>query len=69
VILMKRALVIVIPVVLVLALAGIYYSRASHAPDGQPPLVDINDEQLAALKAAFNRAAGNHRIILLLSPT
>ena len=66
---MKRGLVIGISIVLILVVAGIYYSRAGHSPEGQPPLVDINDRQLAELTAEFNRAAAHPRIILLLSPT
>ena len=39
------------------------------APAGQPPLASIDAKSLDMLRADFNRAAGEARIILLLSPT
>jgi hypothetical protein len=47
-----------------------YYRVATHeAPAGQPPLVMLDAGTLPALRADFNRAATETRIILLLSPT
>jgi hypothetical protein len=39
------------------------------APAGQPPLAYLDAKSLDMLRADFNRAAGEARIILLLSPT
>jgi hypothetical protein len=38
-------------------------------PDGQPPLVTLDDNSLAALRADFNAAAHGARLIVLLAPT
>ena len=40
-----------------------------YVPEGQPPLATVDASSLAALKDDFNRAAGETRVILLLSPT
>ena len=40
-----------------------------HAPVGQPPLGHLDAGSLDTLRADFNRAAGEARIIVLLSPT
>ena len=50
----------------VLALAVWYGLASSDVPDGQPPLTAMD---LAALKADFNRASDQTRVIVLLSPT
>jgi hypothetical protein len=47
--------------------AALWYNLAgSTVPPGQPPLAAMD---LAALKADFNRAADQTRILVLLSPT
>ena len=66
---MKRALAIGLAAVLVVALAGLYYMRAGHAPAGQPALVEMNSRVLSGLQADFNRAPSSVRVVLLLSPT
>jgi hypothetical protein len=38
-------------------------------PPGQPPLVTLDSTSVAALRDDFNRAAGDVRIVILLSPT
>jgi hypothetical protein len=43
---------------------------ATHdTPPGQRPLVTLEMTSLAALKADFNQASGDTRLIVLLSPT
>jgi hypothetical protein len=49
-------------------LAGIAF-QAPRAPHGQPPLETITAENLLAFRNTLNDAAGNVRVILLLSPT
>jgi hypothetical protein len=66
---MKRAWAVILAAVLVVALAGIYFSRAGHPPPGQPPLVEMDRRALSVLQTEFNRTATNLRVILLLSPT
>lgn len=63
-----RRLLILVLVAIVIAFG---YTRLGthHTPAGQPPLVYLDSTSLAALKADFNRAVGETRLILLLSPT
>ena len=58
-------------VLLVLLVATFLWWRfgTRYVPDGQPPLATVDAGYLAALKDDFNRASGETRIILLLSPT
>ena len=66
---MKRTWSIVLAAASVVILGGIYFTRTSHAPAGQPPLVEMNGATLSALQAEFNRTSDKLRVILLLSPT
>jgi len=59
-----------------IALAGVVLVAVAQrqlgthdSPEGQPPLANLNAGSLEMLRADFNRAAGDLRIILLLSPT
>ena len=54
---------------LLLAAAGFYVLKPSHAPAGQKPLVEMNETALVGVKAEFNRTSDSARMILLLSPT
>ena len=54
---------------MLLAVAGFYLLKPSHAPAGQKPLVEMNETALAGVKAEFNRTSDSARMILLLSPT
>ena len=58
-------------VLLVLLVAAFLWWRfgTRNVPDGQPPLATVDAGYLTALKDDFNRASGETRIILLLSPT
>ena len=40
-----------------------------NAPAGQPPLAHLDTGSFDMLRADFNRATGEARIIVLLSPT
>jgi hypothetical protein len=53
----------------VVVLAAFYVRRTGHPPAGQPPLVQINDASLSALRSEFNHTSDKLRVILLLSPT
>jgi hypothetical protein len=66
---MKRIWSIIFSAAALVILAAVYFTRTSHAPAGQPALVEMNDSTLSALQAEFNRTSDNLRVILLLSPT
>jgi hypothetical protein len=64
----RKVLLLVLLLAIVGALAFVQF--ATHdAPGGQPPLAFLDSTSVAALKADFNRAAGETRLIVLLSPT
>jgi hypothetical protein len=64
----KAALLVAVTAI-VLALAVRYYFAGHQVPAGQPPLVNLTRDSLAALKGDFNSTPDYVRIILLLSPT
>ena len=67
---MKRTWVVIgSAVVMAVVLAGVYFSRAGHAPPGQASLEVMNGQALSRLQAEFNRMESSIRVILLLSPT
>ena len=56
-------------VILIAAAVGWYRFAPGETPAGQTPLVTLDTEALAGLKADFNRHANETRLIVLLSPT
>jgi hypothetical protein len=48
---------------------GRHFYRGETVPAGQPPLVSLTSTNFDQLRAAFNAASGEVRIVLLLSPT
>jgi hypothetical protein len=64
----RRALALAVVVALVAALAW-WQLGARVVPAGQPPLATLDTASVAALREDFNRAAGDVRVIVLLSPT
>jgi hypothetical protein len=66
---MKKSLYILAVVFVgLLALGGHFYG-GEKVPAGQPPLVSLTSGNFDQLRAAFNGASGDVRIVLLLSPT
>jgi hypothetical protein len=63
----RRRVWIGLSVAVVLVLA--YVFTRHEVPAGQPPLVTLDVNGRSALRADFNTAASDTRIILLLSPT
>jgi len=51
-----------------LALCWHFYG-GTRVPAGQPPLVTLTSTNFEQLRAAFNEATGEVRVVLLLSPT
>jgi hypothetical protein len=61
---------IVIAVVALFAVAIGYRQFGTHfTPAGQPGLVHLNAAVLESLRSEFNQAAGEVRVVALLSPT
>lgn len=60
----------VVAVVVVIVFGALWFQFGGHrtAP-GQLPLAELNAQSLDHLRADFNAAAGETRMILLLSPT
>ena len=49
---------------------AVWFGLLTHqTPGGQPPLAEMDPQSLESLKAQFNQAAGEFRVVLLLSPT
>lgn len=63
----KRTLWLILAIVL-LAVA-FYLWGSSKTPPGQPPLVSLKQSNAGDFQQAFNAAAADTRIVLLLSPT
>ncbi len=67
---MKKLLSILAVLVLIgLLTLGRHFNSGGTVPAGQPPLVSITSTNFEQLRAAFNAASGEVRIVLLLSPT
>jgi hypothetical protein len=56
-------------IVTVLFALGYHFYGGASVPAGQPPLVSLTSTNFDQLRAAFNAASGEVRIVLLLSPT
>jgi hypothetical protein len=63
----KRVVSLVVATIL-LAVA-FYLWGSSKTPPGQPPLGFLNQSNAGDFQLAFNAAAADTRIVLLLSPT
>ncbi|HUS06658.1 MAG TPA: hypothetical protein VMZ52_10195 [Bryobacteraceae bacterium] len=66
---MRRRVIAAIVVVLIVCLVLFALSRGHAAPDGQPPLAELAASTFPELENAFNAAAHETRVLLLLSPT
>jgi hypothetical protein len=56
-------------IAVVMALFAYSYLTNHATPAGQPPLVQMTPQVLEQFKEDFNRARGQARLIVLLSPT
>lgn len=67
---MKRKGIIIGSVLAVILFALFYYFYlGSTVPNGQQPLVYLNNANVISLKDAFNNSANSVRVIVMLSPT
>jgi hypothetical protein len=67
---MKKRLGVVVALMCAgLLLLAWHYYGGTKVPAGQPPLVSLTSGNFDQLRAAFNAASGDVRIVLLLSPT
>ena len=64
----RRLLIGAVLVAILASLAWLQYGTR-EAPAGQPPLAYLDSSSLETLKGDFNRASGETRILVLLSPT
>jgi hypothetical protein len=65
----KRLSLLAVLVLVVLLVLGRHFYGGSAVPAGQPPLFALTPANFDQLRAAFNSASGEVRIVLLLSPT
>ena len=67
---MKRKGIIIGSVLAVILFALFYYFYlGSTVPNGQQPLVYLNNTNVTSLKDTFNSSANSVRVIVMLSPT
>jgi hypothetical protein len=65
----RRGWLVVTVVAVVAATLGRQQFGTHTTPLGQPTLVHLAPESVESLRADFNKAAGDVRVIVLLSPT
>jgi hypothetical protein len=58
-----------IAVTALVVVAASYKFSTRQTPSGQPPLVYLNSQNLEELRAAFNAAADQTRVLAMVSPT
>ena len=66
---MKRKYVLGALAVVLLLAGFFYFSGGGQVPTGQPPLKNLTAQNVSDVKNEFNRAKGDVRVLLLLSPT
>ena len=61
--------IVLIALTILVALTAIYQFAFNAPPAGQRPLVSLHEPVLPEFRTAFNDAARDTRVILLMSPT
>ena len=64
-----RLIILAVFVVAALSVLGWHFYGGEKVPAGQPPVVSLTSANFEQLRTAFNSAASDVRIVLLLSPT
>lgn len=67
----KRALLLIGTLALTACAAAITYVRYAprRTPRGQPPLVNLSEDDLRPFERVFNEGASKKRVVVMLSPT
>jgi hypothetical protein len=65
----KRSWIVVAIVAIAAAVLGQRQFGTHNTPAGQPALLHLSTASVETLRSDFNRASGDVRVILLLSPT
>jgi hypothetical protein len=66
---MKKRLMLGMALAAVLVFVGVYLWGPSKTPAGQPPLSTLSVSNFSEFQNAFDSAADQPRLVLLLSPT
>lgn len=66
---MKRQTIVVAVVAFLAAVAVAYLWGPTATPAGQDPFTKLSSENVSEFAAAFDGAADEERLVLLLSPT
>jgi len=66
---MTRKGIIGLGLAAILLLVFFYLYGGSTVPQGQQPLVRLNDSNIGGLRDAFNASANSVRLLVLVSPT
>jgi len=66
---MTRKGIIGLGLAAILLLVFFYLYGGSAVPQGQQPLVRLNDSNIGGLRDAFNASANSVRLLVLVSPT
>jgi len=64
-----RLIILAVLVTAALSALGWHFYGGEKVPVGQPPMVSLTSANFELLRTAFNSAAGDVRVVLLLSPT
>ena len=64
-----RGRIVVAIVAISVAVLGQRQFGTHNTPDGQPELLHLSTATVETLRSDFNRAVGDVRVIVLLSPT
>jgi hypothetical protein len=64
-----RLTILAVFVIAALSALGWHFYGGEEVPAGQPPVVSLTSANFEQLRTTFNSAAGDVRVVLLLSPT
>lgn len=64
-----RGRIVIAVIAISAAVLGQRQFGTHNTPEGQPELLHLSSASVERLRSDFNRAAGDVRVVLLLSPT
>ena len=65
----RRSFLLIAIALVIVASFWVKRLQSPRTPAGQPPLVELERSGIDELKQAFNAAAGQTRVLVMLSPT